>query len=365
MTLPLLQLVLDEFPGVDHSTTLIIGCQHILGTTVDLFEACFARGLKPKNLFLLGKCYSTNQETFARFSEFGVNISEDSFLFDSQRPFDEYYGEAVANFFQSALAVTDLAQFSHIIILDDGGYLITLANKLLPATSNVIAIEQTTAGYEKIKSLDLLFPVINVARSQAKLEIESTFIAESVITKIEAALLKFSVPNPRVLIVGAGAIGQAIKQMLSAKYSVAMGDSLPERCYFAGEYRQCLQDFDLIIGATGSPIISSADWSSLKPGVILVSASSSDREFSATEFRYLTPNIIDCHQDLEVKNLRLLNCGFPINFNDGGVDCVQPLKIQLTRALLLAAIFSALKSSLSPGLVELEANIQSCLISAL
>lgn len=326
MTLPLLQLVLNEFPTVDLSTTLIIGCQHLLGTTIDLFDACFARGLKPSNLYLLGKCYSTNQQTFNRLVELGVNISRDSFLFDSQRPFDDVYHESVTKFFSPIFA--NLESYSSIIILDDGGQLITLAHHLTASQANIIAIEQTTSGYEKIKSLPLHFPVINVARSQAKLEVEAIFIAESIITKIELALINYNTPNPRTLIIGAGAIGQAIRKLLTPKYDIALADSLPERCDFNGQYRECLQDFDLIIGATGQPILTIDDLALLKPGVVLASASSSDREFPAVHLRHLANNIINCHTDINVNNLHLLNCGFPINFNDGAIDCVPPAKIQ-------------------------------------
>jgi hypothetical protein len=82
----------------------------------------------------------------------------------------------------------------------------------------------------------------------------------------------------------------------------------------------------------------------LKKNVILVSASSSDREFSAVHLRSNLPSNTNCHENFLINDIILINCGFPINFaaeyREIDID-----KLQLTRSLLLAAILQAYNHS--------------------
>jgi hypothetical protein len=59
-----------------------------------------------------------------------------------------------------------------------------------------------------------------------------------------------------------------------------------------------------------------------------------------------------------VNGITLLNCGFPINFNDGKKHSVAPEKIQLTRSLLLAGILEAQIKKLPNSLIELDLSLQ-------
>lgn len=362
MKLPLLQFVSSQYQDITLDKTLIIACQHILGTTFDLFDELFEKGLKPQNVFLVGKCYSTNRETFDLFQKRGVNVSEASFAFDSHISFDEQFQQNIEKFFKNMQSSVDLKSFERVVILDDGGYLIALSNDFLKGFQNIVGVEQTTSGYEKIKTLKLNFPVLNIARSRAKLEIESPFIAEIATEKIEEYLQKHQVENPNILIVGVGYIGAAISALLKGKYKVSGCDILQQKCDFAGDYKSHLSEFDLIIGATGTSAIQPGEFGNLKQGALLASVSSSDREFSAVYLRQLAPKTENCHDDIKVNGVTLLNCGFPINFNDGKQHGVLPEKIQLTRALLLAGIFEATTKSFSKNLVDLDLSLQEKII---
>lgn len=361
MKLRLLQFVSQQYQTLELDRVTIIACQHILPTTFDLFEELFSRGLKPENVFLIGKCYSTHRETFERFKNAGVNISDFSLSFDSFSSFDEQFQNYTEKFFKRILSSVELQKFAKLIILDDGGHLISFANDFLKNFGNIVGIEQTTSGYEKIKSAKLNFPVINVARSKAKLEIESPFIAEVAVQKIDLYLTRYNLKNPNILIIGLGYIGTYIFNLLKIKYPVSGCDIITQKCDFNADYKPHLNKFDVIIGATGISAIQPTDFNLLKKNVLLASISSSDREFSAVFLRQLVPRVENCHDDIKINDIILLNCGFPINFNNGQENESRE-KIQLTRSLLLESIFEAVTKTFSNNMVNLNETMQEKII---
>lgn len=358
MKLPLLDYTSTLFKETNFENVLLIACQHILETNFDMFDYLFRRGLKPENTFLLGKCYSTNKETLDKFRKKGVHIHSASQKFDSYLSFDEQFELEVQDFLKYVQTKRDTKNYEKVLLVDDGGYLVYYANSLFESTSNFVAIEQTSSGYNKLKNQKFKFPIINVARSKTKLELESPFIAEILVEKLKSKLKKLKLTPKKVLIVGAGSIGKEIFNLLNNEFETHSYDIQQHISDFGKTaLSSIISDFDLIIGATGNEIISPKIYSKLKQGVILVSASSSDREFSAVDLRKLVPKTEDCHKDIIVKGIYLLNCGFPLNF-DGNKNSVQPEKIQLTRALILSAICLAMKNKYSNGFVELASNIQ-------
>jgi len=58
------------------------------------------------------------------------------------------------------------------------------------SAKNICGIEQTTSGYVNLKENSIKFPVINLARSSAKLKLESPYIADAVISKLKENLGK-------------------------------------------------------------------------------------------------------------------------------------------------------------------------------
>ena len=232
----------------------------------------------------------------------------------------------------------------------------SLVQEELDDFSNIFGVEQTSSGIETIKYINLQYPIINVARSRAKLNIESPFIAEAVIDRLRTYLKK----NSEILILGNGAIGNSIYETLKKDYSLARYDTVKGKSDLANLSE--LEKYDLVIGCTGKTSIFQDMFKYLKKGVILASASSSDVEFSGTHLRRLVPRNEDPHKEVIVNNIRLLNSGFPINF-DGSLHSVPPEKIQFTRALLFSAICEAEKIKNKKGIVELSQKVQDKLIS--
>lgn len=351
MKLPLLEFTAGLYPHGDFSDTAVIACQHILGTTDSLFEEFFKRGLKPDRTFLLGKCYSSHSGTLEKFKRLGVQVSGMSIAFDPLRTFDDQFSEYVKEFVRQALSVIYAQGISRVLILDDGGYLIERINQEYFTEIKFVAVEQTSSGYEKLKKLKLTFPVVNVARSEAKLELESPFIAAGIIKNLlkRGALVKSS----RVLVIGQGPVGQSIKRQLAKRYRVNGCDIQADKCDFGGDYKEQLGNFDVIIGASGQSVLDTQDLNRLRPGAALVSASSSDREFPALAFRKVMSSE-DCHIDVQAFGFKLLNQGFPVNFDGSKYSQLPPKYAQLTRSLLFMAACEALSLSSGTGLFELS-----------
>lgn len=362
--LPVLEYVKMLYPSISLDGVLIIGCQHILETTHVMFRFLYERGLKPANIFLLGKCYSSNPAVLEEMREDGISVSLDSLFFEESESFDEQFYCITRQFLEHTISKVDLSKFNKIIIMDDGGQLLTLAMEYLKCNKSIVGIEQTSSGYEKIKCKSLPFSVINVARSQAKLQYESPVIAEVVIQKGFKRIENLRLIPRSILIIGNGAIGSAIYQLLKDFYEVVIYDQQEEENdKERGKIDAYLPEAELIIGCTGNTSIPVAKHPLVKRGCVLCSASSSDREFDAVYIRRQATKIRNCHDDIALKDLVLLNCGFPVNF-DGGRNSVIPSKIQLTRALLAAAILEASQiSGRSSEVIAVNSKVQEAIIN--
>lgn len=359
LKLPLVESLLEGYSLEDFSNVKIIGCQHILETTHSMFRSLFSLGLKPENVSLIGKCYSTCKEVYEEMLEDGIGVSDLSFAYSSHTSFDDLFKRAVTSFLSSKIDDLRSNKYELIIVLDDGGKFISELNKHELCNLPIVGIEQTSAGYRAIEGKRLFFPVINVARSPLKLELESPLIAVAVAERMQQALDERRINPKNCLIIGAGPIGKAMQNQLSSKMAAAIYDKNPELSEIKTDFISILENYQLIIGCTGSTSIPESQHSKIARGTVLVSASSSDREFDAFHLRRKLPENTTCHCDLYADNKLLLKSGFPINF-DGDRENIEPGKIQLTIALITAAILQAKVEYkiLNPKIEPVESEIE-------
>src|SRR3989344_8928060 len=207
--LPLLDFVSSTYKDVKLDKVLLIASQHILESQRLMFEYFIEKGLKPENIFLIGKCYSTNRGVIKRFQKMEIYVSPKSESFDQNLSFDEQFEGYTRELLDYVNKRVNLKNYDRVIILEDGGSLLSYANRILKDTRNIIGIEQTSAGYEKLKNIKLDFPVINVARSYAKLKVESPIIAKTCIERLKSSLSRLKLKPKSILIIGAGAVGNA------------------------------------------------------------------------------------------------------------------------------------------------------------
>ncbi len=358
--LPLLDHTISLFPRVNFEKTLLINCQHLLEANLALLDALMANGLLKENIFLLGKSYSTNQEIAEKVKSRGIFLHPASTQFDSNISFDEAHKAAVTDLLEIIKKTKNNHDFEKVIILDDGGQLIDAAKESLRNWNNIVAVEWTSSGFNHLQSQEIPFPIINMARSQAKLTIESPFIAEHAVQKIDFFLKKLI--NPKILVIGGGYIGSSITSILETTYETHNYDIVSEKSTIHNEeLHTILSLYDVIIGCTGKSVIKPEHYSYLKKGVTLASVSSSDREFSAVYLRQKAGITDSPHNDIKVDEITLLNCGFPITF-DGSSQPVPLGKIQLTIALAFASICQAMENKSKEGFVDIDAEIQQNII---
>lgn len=361
---PLLDNIASIFPDDVLTDSLLIGCQHLLPSIEILLHYLFSKGLSKQNVALIGKCYSTSHATFERLKQY-IYVHPSSIKFNSYLPYSEAFRSDVEDFVNYITKTYDLKIYKNIIVLDDGGILHLTIKEKLAHYHNIIGIEQTSRGSYLLSNTALNYTVVNVARSKAKLAYESSMVAEAVINGFETVLDTLSINLNHVLVVGNGSVGNALANLLGARYQVTAYDTHFHKSDLSvHELKLQAKSIDAVIGCTGQNILPFLkEIQLIRPGIVLASASSLDIELNSSTLRRETEVTYNCHENLFINGLYLLNCGFPINFCGSQFDTIPLQKLQFTLALLFAGTLQAvLFKSDKPGLVELDNTIQTLII---
>ena len=352
MLLPLVEVVSESYQGSSLDNMVIIGVQHILETTHSMFQSLYELGLKPKNIMLLGKCYSTCQEVYEEMIADGIDVDPNSLSYSSHVPFDAHFQDLIEKFITQRIGKLESQKIEKIIILDDGGKCIEIIQDKMESFAPLVAVEQTSSGFEALNAISLAFPVINVARSDTKLRLESPMIAEAAVQRLLLSMKKAKRPLKKALIIGGGSIGLAMQQKLKEQ-------EVQTTIYDIKDSKESLLDLlkthNLILGCTGKTSVTKDLHQHLHKDAVLASVSSSDREFDAVHLRKKVPKTDHCHSDLEISGVLLVRNGFPVNF-DGERENIEPELIQLTIALMAAGILQGIQQGLeaSLGIIPLK-----------
>lgn len=328
--------------NVSLKNICVVGVQHLVSTTLKMFLSLIKQGLPPQNVFLMGKCYSTNPFVFEEFKHQGIVVGSDSLYFQSHESYDITFREVLGQFIEQQLPAILARNPEKIIVLDDGGMLLDLLQKQ-QIKCPLIGIEQTTSGFRWLKKSKLKIPIINLARSRTKLFHESPLIAQTSIKTMLKHLSRLPLSIKRILLIGKGAIGKAMCRELHRQGftdTVFYDIQASKSNLSAHVLKESLNQFDLVVGCTGSTSIGTDLHQFLKKNAVLVSLSSSDREFEAVALRKSLQPIFNCHEHIYSNNVYLLNCGFPIDFDDL-FETLDSEEYQLTRSLLAQAIYQA------------------------
>lgn len=342
---------------VDLSNTVFVCVQHLLYTTVNLFQSLIELGAKPSNIFLIGKNYSTCPEVEKIITELGIQlISHTSLTILGE--YNLVFSRDVKNMWQ---IVTERINEMHdkvsqIVVLDDGGRCLENIPDELLQKNKLIGIEQTTAGLQNPLVQQLTIPIVDVATCAVKLQLESNMIIDAIFKKIEG---RFKLDNLlKYGIIGAGAIGIALYKKLSSKNlnvylhdidKAKALDSGINKAYYIDNIQDTINYCDVILGCTGKDITRTLDLTKILPKhKTFISCSSEDKEFLSL-LKYINPfhNIRKNSQNDIIyetqkgATIEILNSGFPANFDASG-ESVPAENIQLTRALLLGGVIQAI-----------------------
>lgn len=345
--------VVDEYyKDSSLKNTRVIACQHLLWTQKELFEGLSHYWINKSDIHIIWKNYSSNDLVIEELQQQWFDISKFSNIFETEHNFDKRFEGKINEMLINIENNHNLSNES-IIFLDDWGHLVNVAKRLWWDKKYDIkwSVEQTSSWYHKVKNLELNFPITHIARSDLKLKYESPHIWEHFTKSFVKKLVKHNFNNPKCLIVWYAAIWQAIWIRLeSINLDVTWFDNQHSdlirkkdwksdisNLNFIEYYGKNLKEFDVIIGATWNNIINFNELSKLGPRTMLVSASSSDREFPAVDIRKAVWRNQDIHSDWSYENIILTNSWFPITFEWSYHEVPRDI-IQVTIAALYASV---------------------------
>lgn len=365
-----LQTVLDQFcvrKAISFDDVLLVGMQHILDTTVDMLSVMKGYGLK--HVVIGGKRYSTNIGSARGIEALGFTYIPDGYQLGYGR-FDGCMQDVVHRIWSAAIDKMKERQFRLLIILDDGADLLqatpgeffseTSVNFIKNKPDMIVGIEQTRGGTNHPLFSGLPFPIIDVAGSFVKAEIEYPKVAKLVAKKIFAITEEIYTQlgyQPVVGILGYGTMGKAVAKVFSnAGLSVIVYDKNSNRYDNLSQVVSydnssvLIANADIVIGCTGEDITAKQDNLSAllysRRPKWLISTGSKDHEFNSL-LRDIQNNVkgLGCSQNhlatIQYKNrigvtLNVLRGGFPINFTNEA-HSVDPEHIWPTRAALMLA----------------------------
>lgn len=393
--MPLLRAFVEERkssqPFKDVTALLI---QHQLGNQGPQVQALVELGLDPKRIHWLDIPY-TSSDLFRRTMQQRHGIPKRNFWVNRCGVLDPYASYQFVRTHDAFLRFLRRPP-ERLLVLDDGAYFLDAAMSFRKQLPHIAVVEQTTRGIANIRQNAALarfarnYPVINVARSKPKLELESPWIGTSVLLSLACHLRAlarrsrhFAVKTDSpCLVIGYGAVGQQVAAHLRDIAMVYVSDSeqsrtqLAERDGFAVWDRSSQLEnpdaieFKLIVGCTGRASFGVGDHGFLDRHAVLVSASSGAVELSRSAFidlatvsprddlrltsRRIVPNRV--HQNIRIqlgdRSLVFLNGGFPINF-DGRLNSI-PAKYMQPTAMLM--VYGAIQALTTPGrgIVEVD-----------
>ena len=368
MSFPILPLLedLDEcaVPATREALqkTALVGSQHLLLSTGSLIELLLRLGLRQERVCLLGKCYSQNADVISQLDRMGVSV-----LSGSEPGNPGTFARVIvddARRLWSVVQKIDLSGVDTLIVLDDGGHCLDTIPADLRRRFRVVGIEQTTSGIRRTANHDKV-PVISVAACAAKRYFEPPLISNAVLQRLKA-LVPFESTRVTIGVVGLGPIGRAsVRDLIASGHPVFVHDRERRRetdvpgAVWCNAIAELLGRVDVLLGCTGDDIFRGFEWQAVPAGTTtLASCSSEDREFASllrrgTVERGNDGSRADRSIPLGRRVWRVLRSGYPINF-DGSPESVPSQEIQLTRALLAAAV---LQASIMRGEVNREQRV--------
>lgn len=331
---------------------------HPLQTSRNVVDAMIQLGAKPSNIYILGKRYSECDEVVQALIATGVHYQPCSM----QKGLGQYASSFIQdiNWMWFKLMETLSPTIENILVLDHGGHAATYIPNHLLEHYRVVGVEKTSAGFFDLEKRGAIpYPIIDVANSVTKRQLESPLIAKSVVNKIMSRLPDTD-KNHRCGVVGAGAIGSAlIERLRLMNYTVIVYDADPT------QIEKYSNEAGVICANTLSALISASDWIFGCSGrditehtldafrlathnKTLISCSSEDKEFLSLLRRLgvQKPFVFDPMDTLEYQSefgatIEILRGGFPVNFDHSG-ESVAANDIQLTRALVVSSILQAI-----------------------
>jgi hypothetical protein len=361
---PLLQRVSELYEDINLDNSLLLSCQHLLAPQQRMFTHLLELGLPPQNCVIVGKNYSTCQEVMDELGTTGCAVAPFSSEFKPLMSFDSWFEQKLTAYVSSEISRRPMSSYDKVVLLDDGGFMHIVANRLCGNLPGIIGVEQTSSGHHRIHAEGIAFESISVARSYQKLMFETPYIADIGHARALRHYRTCGNRKARILFMGMGPIGRQMAgralvvdgfegavfdphfDLLRTKPvgSIGVFDLFENEHVIRTEEElwRRIREFDIIVGSSGTQLFGAERIEELHPEVSLISMSSSDREFPALPFRRSETKV---HDNCRLGGRSLINAGFPITF-DGKRNACPPQQIEFTMALLMIRVLAAIAPEL-------------------
>jgi S-adenosylhomocysteine hydrolase len=373
INMPLLSEIVEQFKNtIDFDNCLFLCVQHLMLTNIDLFSSLIRLHAKPSNIYVMGKRYSANKKAIDILKNMNINVMPMHKQNESTIPYKNALCDDIDEMINSLLKTNKINTYKNIFILDDGGYFLSRYSKVNELYhSRVIGIEQTSSGLNLVQNTN--FPIIEVASSALKQQVESIMIARTIYEKSPQL---FRDTNKKFSVIGLGVIGRAMVDLFNQLGIIPFVYDNNNLKYkdisHVNIVKSCDEAFhcgDLIFGCTGNDLTLDMSKESIcLNNKTLISCSSADVEFRSL-LKYGghgkdTPLSDVVIQQSNGALIRIINGGFPVNLNRAG-SSVKACDIQLTRALLLAGLIQAYfvnQANNSPKRIMLDPSFQQMIL---
>ncbi len=352
--------------------------QHLLASNLSLIRSLERAGIGRGDLYIFGKAYSSAPQVVEYLRRNGYRCYNPTEGYHLDSSYDTLLEHKIREVLGSVLPATD----QPVLVLDDAAKAICILHEpeFTEHLPRVRSVELTTRGLRELKKIPLRCPVVDIASSHVKKTVEAPLIGDSMADELSRFLNRWSgyyrPPSGDILLIGYGTIGKTVCRRLRDRFDVTVYDHEPEPLAQAARDGHRITEnpagerFGIVVGCTGSSDLMLDDLSH-NPGALFVNMSSSDLEFGLWKFGGTKKRAaatlgypgaeLPFHEFYGVENgdrkFFIANSGFPIDFT-GENDPIPAEKIQITRALVLAAAWQAIRETHN-GIIELDREVQS------
>ena len=338
--------------------TVLVTVQHMLAQTVDLFRALGQIGLKPSNIFALGKIYSNNASVISAIRDLGVTVLESAVPQPGR--FDESFEQDIKRLWRVVAENLEQRQIKRIIVLDEGGNCVTHTPPELFRKYAFAGVEQTSRGIFIFEENPPPFAVFSWARAAVKLQIGGHLFSQCLIERLRDDFLGGrSLQGLEIGIAGLGSIGRGLANLAVREggrvffYDPASQCAIPRRVEDQLTRVDSLQELmlrcDYLLGASGRNPFEGQWPMAHRPGIKLISASGGDHEFGPIirdlERRSgfsVAADTWDITSDAGPSGpIHIAFRGFPYNFVSRAEAAVPTRVVQLEIGGLLAGLIQA------------------------